>query len=112
MRHFAGSAGLVGMLLLALGCGKKDPPPTPSAPNPPAVVPAIQVQKQADGLFYRTGELHPFTVHFGLGNVTSVDSLEVRWPDGRVTRLADPPAGKYHMLSASKAGLDKPGEGR
>ena len=61
MRHFAGTAGLVGMLLLALGCGKKDPPPTPSAPNPPAVVPAIQVQKQADGLFYRTGELHPFT---------------------------------------------------
>jgi hypothetical protein len=61
MRHLAGTAGLVGMLLLAVGCGKKDPPRTPSAPNPPAVVPAIQVQKQADGLFYRTGELHPFT---------------------------------------------------
>ena len=55
---------------------------------------------------------HPFTAHFGLGDVTAVDSLEVRWPDGRVTRLANPPAGKYHMLSASKAGLDKPGEGR
>ena len=55
---------------------------------------------------------HPFTAHFGLGDVTAVDSLEVRWPDGRVTRLANPPAGKYHILSASKAGLDKPGEGR
>ena len=55
---------------------------------------------------------HPFTAHFGLGDMAVVDSLEVRWPDGRVTRLSKPPAGKYHILSASKAGLDKPGEGR
>ena len=55
---------------------------------------------------------HPFTAHFGLGNVTSVDSLEVRWPDGRVTRLANPLAGKYHILSATEAKLDSPGEGR
>ncbi|HIG80802.1 MAG TPA: toxin-antitoxin system YwqK family antitoxin, partial [Verrucomicrobiales bacterium] len=61
MRHLAGTAGLVGMLLLAVGCGKKDPPPSPSAPNAPVVVPAIQVQKQADGLFYRDSDLHPFT---------------------------------------------------
>lgn len=27
--------------------------------------------------------------HFGLGEATSVDSLEVRWPSGRRTRLAD-----------------------
>jgi len=55
---------------------------------------------------------HPFTAHFGLGNVTSVDSLEAHWPDGRVTRLANPLAGKYHILSATEAKLDSPGEGR
>jgi hypothetical protein len=55
---------------------------------------------------------HPFTAHFGLGNVTVVDSLEVRWPDGRVTRLTKPPAGKYHILSAREAKLDSPSEGR
>ncbi len=50
---------------------------------------------------------HPFTAHFGLAGISAVDSLEVLWPDGRVTRLSKPAAGKYHLLSAAQAKLDK-----
>lgn len=31
----------------------------------------------------------PPEAHFGLGDVDRVDAVEVRWPDGRVTRFAD-----------------------
>ena len=44
---------------------------------------------------------HAPTVHFGLGDAT-VESLEVRWPNGRVTRLEKPSAGKYHHLVAPR----------
>ncbi|MDE2713394.1 MAG: FG-GAP-like repeat-containing protein [Verrucomicrobiota bacterium] len=55
---------------------------------------------------------HPFTAHFGFGKIEAVDSLEVRWPDGRVTRLAKPLAGKYHILSAAQAKLEKASKGQ
>ena len=31
-------------------------------------------------------------LHFGLGDATSVDRIEIRWPDGSMQRLADVPA--------------------
>lgn len=34
-------------------------------------------------------------VHFGLGEVESIDWIEVRWPSGRVSRLNDPAPGRY-----------------
>jgi hypothetical protein len=155
MRKLAGIAGM----LLAAGCGQDTPPPAkPAGPSATGMVPAAQVQKQADGLFYRAGKVHlftglhavqrkyqhgrspvgavvtvrarkniwrhwvvtgdswraqhPFTAHFGLGNVTAVGLLEVRWPDGRVTRLAKPLAGKYHILSAAQAKLEKASKGQ
>jgi hypothetical protein len=55
---------------------------------------------------------HPFTAHFGFGKIEAVDSLEVRWPDGRVTRLTKPPMGKYHILSAAQAKLEKASKGQ
>ena len=55
---------------------------------------------------------HPFTAHFGFGNMEVVDSLEVLWPDGRVTRLTKPPTGKYHILLASQAKLEKASKGQ
>jgi hypothetical protein len=33
---------------------------------------------------------HPLTARFGLGTVERVDSVEIRWPGGAVTRLAGP----------------------
>lgn len=33
-------------------------------------------------------------VHFGLGNATRVDSLEIRWPSGRTTKLSDVSTGQ------------------
>jgi len=31
-------------------------------------------------------------LHFGLGSLNKVDSLEIRWPSGAVTRLTDIPS--------------------
>ena len=41
-------------------------------------------------------------LHFGLGQAERVERLEVRWPDGAVTRLEDLPANK--LLSVYKEG--------
>ncbi len=40
---------------------------------------------------------HAPTVHFGLG-AAKPESLKVRWPNGRITRLDAPVAGRYHLL--------------
>jgi hypothetical protein len=39
---------------------------------------------------------HPSTLHFGLGAVKAVDSIEVRWPDGRKTLIEKPALNRYH----------------
>ena len=39
---------------------------------------------------------HPNVVHWGLGKSTDVDAIEVRWPNGELTRLDKPAADKYH----------------
>jgi len=46
-------------------------------------------------------------VHFGLGAVTKVDSIEVRWPSRLVERFAGLPADKIHAL---KEGSGTPAE--
>jgi hypothetical protein len=43
---------------------------------------------------------HRAAVHFGLGAETAVARAEIRWPDGRTTVLADPPAGRWHTVTA------------
>jgi hypothetical protein len=35
---------------------------------------------------------HDPRLHFGLGDVTRVESIEVRWPSGIIDRLKDIPA--------------------
>ncbi len=42
---------------------------------------------------------HSLTRHFGLGNATAVESIEVRWPGGRVKRLDNPSVGQYHNIT-------------
>jgi hypothetical protein len=39
---------------------------------------------------------HPSTLHFGLGTVEAVDSIEVRWPGGRKTLIEKPTLNRYH----------------
>jgi hypothetical protein len=47
---------------------------------------------------------HPATLHFGLGKTSTVKTLEIRWPDGHITRLDNPRTGQYHVISAPAAG--------
>ena len=43
---------------------------------------------------------HATVVHFGLGPSEPVETLEVRWPDGRTLVVPEPAAGRYHRVSA------------
>lgn len=46
---------------------------------------------------------HSWQRHFGLGAVPSVDELEVRWPDGAISRIERPGVGRYHVIRAAEA---------
>jgi hypothetical protein len=37
-------------------------------------------------------------VHFGLGSVTKIDSVQVRWPSGLVERYENLPVDSIHTL--------------
>jgi hypothetical protein len=39
-----------------------------------------------------------FRLHFGLGTARRIDSVEVRWPDGRTLRTGNLPVNKTHVL--------------
>jgi enediyne biosynthesis protein E4 len=41
---------------------------------------------------------HDFRIHFGLGSVAKIDSVEIRWPSGKVENLKDIPADKFYSL--------------
>ena len=47
---------------------------------------------------------HPAAKHFGLGADGKVESVEVRWPSGEITRLEEPAADRWHDV--------RPGAGR
>ncbi|HEX5135360.1 MAG TPA: CRTAC1 family protein [Planctomycetota bacterium] len=42
------------------------------------------------------------TVHFGLGDVASADSCEIRWPDGRVQTIEGPAINRVHAIVEPK----------
>ena len=42
---------------------------------------------------------HANQKHFGLGTVDKVDAIEVRWGNGRVTRLENPAVNRYHEVT-------------
>src|SRR6266508_893 len=44
---------------------------------------------------------HAATVHFGLGNIAQVESVEVRWMNGRELVLHQPGINQYHRLALS-----------
>lgn len=41
--------------------------------------------------------------HFGLGSDTSVESIEIRWPDGTTEVIKDPSINTYHIVRSSTA---------
>ena len=68
---------------------------------------------------HQTSEHTPFrgylstvedVIHFGLGEQEKIDSLTIRWPDGRIQRLTDLPADRTIMLDIRDAGQSTDGE--
>ncbi len=45
---------------------------------------------------------HPLTAHFGLGKADRVETVEIRWPGGALSRLAGPEINQAHWISAPK----------
>ncbi len=41
---------------------------------------------------------HANTRHFGLGLATEVDHIEVRWPNGKTSRIEKPAVDRYHVI--------------
>jgi len=41
---------------------------------------------------------NPFTAHFGLGDIKKIDSLEIRWPCGKVKKIQNPAINKIHSI--------------
>ena len=41
---------------------------------------------------------HATTAHFGLGKTDSITALQVRWPDGKITRLEKPAVDNYYVI--------------
>lgn len=42
---------------------------------------------------------------FGLNSQTSVEAIEIRWPDGQVENLSSLPTDRYHTITQGEAGL-------
>ncbi len=47
---------------------------------------------------------HATTAHFGLGALTNVERVEIRWPNGKMQRLVAPAINRYHEVRP-EAGL-------
>ena len=41
--------------------------------------------------------------HFGLGQATQAESVEIRWPDGTVTKMTDVPADQFLKVVQEKS---------
>jgi ASPIC and UnbV/FG-GAP-like repeat len=48
----------------------------------------------------------PFEQHFGLGELTQIEALEVRWPSGHLQRLEQPPVNQSLRIFEGKAGWE------
>ncbi len=46
---------------------------------------------------------HSTTLHFGLGNSTHVEAIEVRWPNGITRVVRNPEIDRYHRIEAPRA---------
>ena len=64
---------------------------------------AVAVADRTQSLAYVTGDSnlaqHSNRKVFGLGKTTNVDSITVRWPNGRATRIEKPTVNRYHSIA-------------
>jgi len=44
------------------------------------------------------GSQHPLMLHFGLGEVETVDQVEIKWPNGKKQFIKNPEINKYHFV--------------
>ncbi len=86
-----------------------------AAPNTGAIGAQVTIRHAGETQFR---ELHPMRgfqscvdprLHFGLGSWEKVDSLILRWPDGRYTVLTNVPANQFLLLDQKDAGPGSPG---
>ena len=50
---------------------------------------------------------HDLRVHFGLGSATKIDSLEIRWPSGKVETLNNISADKFYAVLEGSGIVDR-----
>jgi hypothetical protein len=49
---------------------------------------------------------HDLRVHFGLANSTKIDSVEIRWPSGKVETLTNLAADKFYSVLEGSGAVD------
>jgi hypothetical protein len=49
----------------------------------------------------------PFEQHFGLGNLTKVDALEIRWPSGLRQHIENPPVNETIRVTEGQSGWER-----
>jgi hypothetical protein len=60
-----------------------------------------QVVGLNDGAYFSQGH---YRLYFGLGPAASIESLRIRWPDGRLQELRDLQADRLHVIRQAGAG--------
>ena len=50
---------------------------------------------------------HDFRVHFGLNDATKIDSLEIRWPSGKVETIKDLKADQFYAVLEGSGIVDR-----
>ncbi len=75
-------------------------PSGPGSPSPEGAVISVRGGGRVRVRAIVTGDSftaqHARSAHFGLGKTAEVDSVEIAWPSGQVTRLEHPAADRYH----------------
>jgi hypothetical protein len=60
---------------------------------------SVRESRTASGLY----SAHDPRIHFGLGAVQAVESIEVRWPSGATSRLENPALDRLHVITEPQA---------
>ncbi|MCI0408033.1 MAG: CRTAC1 family protein, partial [Acidobacteria bacterium] len=66
----------------------------------------VQIRQRKAGESYLAG--NDPRLHFGLGAREQVDSLEIRWPDGRIETVRNLPADKFYLAHEGRGVVPDP----